>query len=360
MSKKVLLYGSDLDFMKFIKSVLSQDYMTITQKTICCKPSNNSQLQIKTGNFDYIVICEPKRNENNKIKDTLMRCGIPEACIIQPYALSWKERFFDSTYEDLLSLDTPIDGLIVGPSHSQWGILPEMLDKRFFKLSLCGCDLFTAHLWLTKLIENKKKLIQKLKYLIIDMPYYIFNWSILDTTHFYYRIGYFNTINLDDYCTDQQRKNYLRGYDIMKKMFLDKYKQGFVDLHTTETHLGDITASWVWNQLNESVISQNTTYYAQAIKKILEVNPNIKICNVIIPCEKTFIKHNKNAINIAKDKFSEILSAHTAHPNIDTLDLFNYSNYMQTNHFLDYLHLNYNGAKRFTRYLNKKLKLMFY
>lgn len=356
MSKRVLLYGENADFMGFIKSILSEYYVVIAE----INPKIISTYDYKIINFDYIIVCESKRNKSNDEKAQLIHRGISENCIIQPYALSWKERFFDSTYEDILCFDMGIDGLIIGMSQSQWAILPELLDKRFFKMSLGGCDLFTSLLWLVKLIENKKEFIQRLKYLIIDMPYFIFNWSILETTHFYYRIGYFNTIDLNQYCEDKQKKCYLQQYDIMKQMFFEKYQQGFVDFHSIETHLDDIEASWIWGQLNKNIISQNIKYYEKLIKNILAVNPNIKICNVIIPCERDYIKHNKTVIDIARDNFFNILSSYNKCPNLTTLDLVKYSNYMPKSHFLDYLHLNYNGAKQFSKYLNKKFKTSLY
>ncbi|MFQ8625408.1 MAG: hypothetical protein ACLSA2_02465 [Candidatus Gastranaerophilaceae bacterium] len=372
--KKVIFYGINR-FQNKLENLLSSNYelkgySDFDKKyenisTYEYKPFYNSENLLKTK-FDYIVICNSNKKESEKVLVTLRNLGIEDDKIVQSYCLSWNERMFRTTFDDFININSKFDGLVFGMSYSRFAFLTHYFDKNFFKFSLGGVDLYTDKKWLGYLIENHKELLNSVKYVVLDLPYYIFNWDITSTSQIFYRMAYFD--RFDDYRKfgeSPSGQKYITSYRILKDMFSERFESDKSICSNNYYENGQMlkkandasyfAASGIWYKRYENTIAENKEIFQEFINLINRINPDIKIAVVTYPYCQKFLEVNKEYVSNLQKEFYEIINSTKGCENIKIFDFIKETRYkFDDTCFRDATHFNGKGAELFSHILNKK------
>lgn len=372
--KKVIFYGINR-FQNKLENLISSDYEIIgysdfdkKYEQISCyeyKPFYNSENILKAG-FDYIVICNSNKKESEKALVNLRNLGIEDDKIVQTYCLSWNERMFRTTFDDFININRKFDGLVFGMSYSRFAFLTHYFDKSFFKFSLGGVDLYTDKKWLGYLLENHKELLTSVKYVVLDLPYYIFNWDITSTSQIFYRMAYFD--KFDDYRKFGESpagQKYITNYRTLEKMFAERfepdkniYSNNYFENGQMLKKANDDTyfaASGIWYKRYENTIQENQVIFQEFISLIKQINPDIKIAVVTYPYCQKFLEVNKEYISNLQKEFYQIINSTDGCENIKIFDFIKETKYkFDDTCFRDATHFNGKGAELFSHILNKK------
>ena len=372
--KKVIFYGINR-FQNKLENLLSSNYelkgySDFDKKyenisTYEYKPFYNSENLLKTK-FDYIVICNSNKKESEKVLVTLRNLGIEDDKIVQSYCLSWNERMFRTTFDDYININSKFDGLVFGMSYSRFAFLTHYFDKNFFKFSLGGVDLYTDKKWLGYLIENHKELLNSVKYVVLDLPYYIFNWDITSTSQIFYRMAYFD--RFDDYRKfgeSPSGQKYITSYRILKDMFSERFESDKSICSNNYYENGQMlkkandasyfAASGIWYKRYENTIAENKEIFQEFINLINRINPDIKIAVVTYPYCQKFLEVNKEYVSNLQKEFYEIINSTKGCENIKIFDFIKETRYkFDDTCFRDATHFNGKGAELFSHILNKK------
>ena len=371
---KVILYGINR-FQNKLENLLSSKYEVIGYsdfdkkfekiKNYEYKPFYNEE-SLMNADYDYIVICNSNKKESEKSLIALRNLGIDECKIIQTYCLSWNERMFRTTFDDFINLNQNFEGLVFGMSYSRFAFLTHFFDKNFFKFSLGGVDLYTDKKWLSYITDNHKELLSSVKYVVLDLPYYIFNWDITSTSQIFYRMAYFD--KFDDYrkfgeSTSGQK--YISNYRVLKDMFEERFESNKSVYSNNYYENGQMlkkandesyfAASGIWYKRYENTILENIQIFQEFITLIKQINPDIKIAAVTYPYCQKFLEVNKEHISNLQKEFYHIINNTKGCENIKIFDFIKDTKYkFDDTCFRDATHFNGKGAELFSHILNKK------
>lgn len=279
------------------------------------------------------------------------------------------------------------EGIILGISHAEVGIIASKLKCNFCNLSVSSQDLYFQKKTLQYVIEQYPEKVRELKYAIIDLydyQYFNFDTSLSKSAIKYLSWGGFNK---DPHNFDKN-KNFEYSYSqIMSYLENERFKgitqfdinvwesifdniYSFNDYKGFDSNFSDITnrlkfvsdkdvdsyeydSKTCLNIFNDT-INENIGNLKQIFELLIGINPQIKIFTVMIPkyikAEIRHYKYQEKHIAYFNDIIAELRKKYSfTHLNFKKIsDISSHKNY-----YFDAAHLNYFGARVLTEELNK-------
>lgn len=341
---------------------------------------------LKNSKFDYIIISMNDLKTSALIKNMLEKeLMIPNRKIIEFYKINrgiLPVQKVDRVMQnpDLLQCD----GIILGNSHAECGIISEYLNTQWINLSIPSQDIYYNYKSFLRAVNGYADKLEQLKYVIIDMyDYNCFNIDLSRTTgifdymswggirdehnfnkNIHYRNSFERELELREkgLKTDHEEQNVwnmifdpcftsadYRDYSNWARQI--KHIEDNVDL-TARKFIG----SNVEKHFNDT-IEENIAVFEQTLKEIYLFNPHIKIYITLIP---RFISMEKVSVPFLKgwrEEYYKIINRLEEKYPIKLLD-FKGENAISQNKFFyfDSCHLNAVGGIAFTSLLNTKIE----
>lgn len=259
------------------------------------------------------------------------------------------------------------DGILMGMSHSQCSIDETKFKGHFYKMASPSMDMFCHYNFFLMLCENSPQKLTKIKRIVIELPYYIFNFDLSKFSAFVKeRIYYF--FLLKDYhhfgITEEEKisineVNALFSEIIDKAYDFDRYgekiRTNFFSRVNHFTHrMGNIIFNndKVWIKDYKNTIAENKQLFADLLNLIQSFCPNSSITICVFPFNPLFIRTHKTRIQKMRNVFYDV--CFNINPSLSIVDDFTY--FKDSRLFLDHCHLNKDGGKLFSDYLSRKIK----
>ncbi|MFR1908479.1 MAG: chemotaxis protein [Clostridium neonatale] len=319
--------------------------------------------EIMKFNYDYIVIAS---QFNNEIYKQLLELGIDRTKIFQFF------RYIDSIKNNVrIDIDRivnsigDIEGIITGISYVQKGIKATCMTKKFVKMARQSQDLFLDYNLVKYALTNYKEKLCNLKYVIIGLNYYSFEYDMSCSAMKDKVLSYYNVIGEKHHLYNI--KEYLDDVNVNRKIALEilNLKQsGYPVVDWKVNKLYDLSEkTYDINDKNgkEQAELDGNKNYPETVKENIEIlkkyltllnNNNIKAIIVVCPTSKYYFKYYPQRL---KDEFNTIIEM------IKKEYKFQYMNYFESDlfddkDFYDVSHLNSDGANKFTKILNLNIQ----
>lgn len=356
---EVIIYGSDItdDCIKVLLSI-GNTISIIKNKELKIKKDINIPIiditQIKNYKYDFIIILEKEEFKANKCINKLIVNGVDKKNIYDYYRHNYNFCIegFDYKFDEIIKKNK-VELLITGLSYAETAIDSNYFNLSSFNFALSSQDLFYDYN-ITKYLLNLGSVSSSLKYVIISLAYYSFDYDLSKSneaarTHRYYE------------CLGTTH-NYLKSLDIDIIHSLYKktnYKKEYYDMTVAKAN----TKMYDKNAENQEYIAKHHAAMNHPItvmenKKIfeeyLELLKSKNIKPIVVVCPTSKYHHTYFEDGLLKSRFYNILNEFKKYYNFQILDYFN-SDLFEDNDFWDYSHLNKNGAEKFTKLLNENI-----
>lgn len=371
---KIIIFGSGSGYKRITNGINENDVDIVCICDNDKKKINTfiddkyviSPSDIYKYDYDYIVIAS---KYSEQIIKQLKNIGVKESKIIDGlniYNQRINNKMVKQEFLERLNLDLEqkaIEVIATGMSYSLQSINKNVLNKKVEIFALRSQDLY-YDLLATQYILNRNNSRHKVKYAIIGLAYYSFNYDlslrkdhmkyrcidvyepIFNETHNYNKNENMNQERLLEYILNNQSENndfeYLSEYRMIKQE-INQNNRSFI------TQKGKEIASKWENKIYIETIFENINTFKKLIEILLvsKIQPIV----VIFPTHESY---HKNFPKKAKSVFHNILNMFKEMYGFEVHDFFE-SNLFNDCDFLDSDHLNYNGSIKFTKLLNEEL-----
>ncbi|SCY05402.1 hypothetical protein SAMN02910292_00723 [Lachnospiraceae bacterium XBB2008] len=343
------------------------------------------------GPEDIVIIAINDSDTVKLIKTVLDDHGVPAGCVIDFYKFFYAMIPFMRADRVMNDPGFPgYEGVILGLSHAEFGILADNLSVPMANLSVSSQDLY-YNLQTFKYVMNKySDRFSALNYLILDMyNYNYFNYDLslskIVAPYWYYGGGY----NIDDHnypdnknfeytlenIRDAIDKKLLSGitddHIYLWTEFFDmecnhesrhEYYVNYPGIHKRSQMINeDIIRDFNYTPSNvvkrfESTIEENVRIFDEMLSYAREVNPDVKIYVLLMPVNaEAWEFGGKKEYLKWKPEFESIISRAKEKNDFFYLDMMDSELSHDTKSWYDTEHLNYYGAIQFTELLNSLL-----
>ncbi|SHI41944.1 hypothetical protein SAMN02745163_00219 [Clostridium cavendishii DSM 21758] len=312
--------------------------------------------------FDYILIASQYHVE---IIEEIMKLGIDASKVINFFKIH-NRNFKLINY---LNLKEEVDAVAIGMSYGECGINPEFLSFKLFNLALSSQDIYYDDKTLRYLIEKKK-----IRKVIFELPYYILNYDLSRTknmdlcyTNYYY---IFNDLHSYDKVDFNLNEFLIYENIINEKVYNDRFNEFYCsgnferEFRIYDEIMAKESIQEVEN-FGDDIIKNYKLYFVRQYKDTIEENKGIlegllgflnkQGVNVYFVVTPSLLRYNNDIFLESKNKFHEYMGDLKEKYKFDLYDFFEDEDFKYAD-FKDYTHLNYNGSKKFTKKLNRKLK----
>lgn len=282
------------------------------------------------------------------------------------------------------------EGMILGISHSEVGIITKYLSKSFCNLSVSSQDLYYNLKTLEYCISNYYDKIRNLKYVIIDMfDYFYFNYDVSLTKNAVpywswggYHLDAHNFVSnkifnqsfqqvMDNLKSERLDGITEKAFDVWNNLFTNIYSYNnymdFTNFEDIEKRLQivkdqDIESynteiSLVRNRYPKT-IDENMETFDKLMKTLKNFNPKLKIYALLIPKYSEIENRGSSNMEAWKKHFEDTLMSFKKCYDFKFYDLKGCTNISSHKmYYQDPTHLNYLGAINFTKYLDRLLQL---
>jgi hypothetical protein len=258
-----------------------------------------------------------------------------------------------------------IEILVTGSSQAAYGINPDFFDKEVFNLSTPSQSLFYD----TRLVLKYVDRMPALKYVIINVSYFSFDYQVLDGTEkwrdFYYsqfwNVKYpeVNSLDIRNYSKialygpDSSFLYWMHGFNVNLANQLSKNGYLRMDTLNNSLSINDTLGYRRVKAHDYNNSERNFEENSRTLKVLIKTLKKKSIIPVIVtpPVFLTYSKFiNRERWERTKRKINEICSSER----IRYYDYFTDSRFIKQD-FLDNDHLNFVGAKKFSTILNKEV-----
>lgn len=245
--------------------------------------------------YDYIIVCCNSERNYLICEKILLDRMVPMDKIIPTWFLTFKESVFQSTYDDYIEQNKPIEVAIFGMSFSRNGIMADLIGKECFKFSLNGMDLHGIELYITNLMNNSVHF-SHTKTIILETPYFIFNHDNCSSNQIQRRMCIYD--EFDDWGNYRYMKFAdlkIEQYRNLKRLVARKYEKikcsesnnyMFTDIINESQE--DYLARGVWNKIHMETIKENEKRFENILSILNTIGA--KIFCVIFPFTLEFTK----------------------------------------------------------------------
>lgn len=353
-----------------------------------CQYETVSLFNVTENQFDLFVVTD--RNSELAIDMIKTELSVKAEKILpfwQLYKASLPTRICDRVMLD--PRYDSYDGVILGLSNVEVGILSDRLKAKFCNLAVSSQDIYYNYKTLEYCYENYYEKLKNLKYAIVDLHDY--NYFNFDTSKSVSAIKYlgFGGYNLDEH-NFKKNKNYQGDYssyvETLEKLKLEGVNEiavanwavNFPDVHELNNFesfrpaCSDLTirkAVVTDEQINsyayergsvvkifDQTVKENQKHLEDTLKLLYKINPEIKIYFTVMP---KFVEVEAiDAKNLYKHKkiFFDTVDKMVSKYNAEFFDFKTTTDIMYNrNYFFDAIHLNYYGAIKVTDEINKRI-----
>ncbi|MCM1156658.1 MAG: hypothetical protein NC314_07935 [Roseburia sp.] len=282
------------------------------------------------------------------------------------------------------------EGMILGISHANYGIIPRCLKVPFCNLAVPSQDLYYNLKTFAYCMSHYRSKISGLKYMVLDLfDYTYFNYDVslskTAVSYYYYYGGY--TLDAHNFA---KNKNFDYSFEHMQILQQEKKLEGisrekmalwetiFDNVHektnyrefdnpvnlferarivkTKDLEEYQVYTSIVRNTYQET-IQENIECFYKLLDLIYELNPDMKVFVVLLP---RYVKAEEKAVEAYagwKKIFYEIIEESGKHYPFQFMDFKEHEISRERACYYDVSHLNYYGAMKFTRMLNEYMEL---
>ncbi len=279
------------------------------------------------------------------------------------------ERFQKTTYDDPIGKfandENHYTGLIFGMSHSQCAIDEAALsDERYCSLAAPSLDIFLHLNFMKVLADRHPEELRAVKRVIIEVPYYIFNYDLSRFGSFVYtKLKYFEIVG--DYHNFGKTPEQKSRIDEFRRfmMLFDKENDDIIS-DVQHSRLKRVAKKWynkyrvatnkdkVWRVIYEETVQQNVQYWNEFLDLLKSSCPHAKISVLIMPFNPIFRFFHFRQIKAMKHIFLDALGK----GDYQVVDHF--SSISRDCYFDDHCHLSTNGAAKYMGIL-KKSEVLF-
>lgn len=384
---KVIIYGIGAGGganLNLICNKLSNRYEVVGyMDSFCKKEFYQYQRVLKIEelsgvDYDYILINTCRQSSDNEIYNLLLKYGISKKKIVRYAKYAFYNNKFPIKYTEN-KLETfqrfvsfpQFEGCLVGMSYAESGIDVNLLSGYIYNFAHSAFDLFYRKLLIQSLLENEKG-IENIRYIIIELPYYIFNFdlSLCDNGIFQSAINYISYWkNYHHFIEKEDNINFVKGFSVYQDMFIKDHLGNssmvangrvMTDKQYVDGKIECTDISHTIRKKHQSTIEENKYIFHQILQMIKEKNPYIKLVILVCP-QPSVIRKLYDNYPLQKEIFwNEMKQAQEKYFDLVILD----EHELFTGHdeyFLDIDgHLNSKGCDIFTRFLDEKLKELNY
>lgn len=344
--------------------------------------------------FDYIIICVYSRNTYEEIKVKL----VADFGVVEEKILSFDSMFMEQRVDQVMQKadGEKYDGLVLGCSHAQRGIMPSLLPGKWSNLARPSEDIYTHEKVFEKICGHYGTVIENLHHVIIDMfdyQYFEWDWSlsglyIKQLSNGGYaedRHNFDSNINYDNHDVEALLKEYgayssmeaLENRELRSLLFDEKkvfnfYEQGIFPGHYDDQYLDFYRAKTKMTSLKEDfdlpsnlyiindhypkTVKENVESLNRLICRIRKLGESINIWFVLLPRYFVVEEYHEKMLLERKHEFYEIVSGFQSRYGIKMLDYKGCNKISRNRYFYaDPAHLNYVGAVAFTTILSKDI-----
>jgi hypothetical protein len=284
-------------------------------------------------------------------------------------------------------LEQTYNGLILGISHAQFGILPECMSMKFANLAFSAQDIYYNLKTLEHCLENYADKVKHVEYIILDMydySYFNFDTSMVKWAPRYYLTGGYSKV---PHHFDENR-NYDYSFEqLMLKILSDKYAgiddekitvfdqmfaqvhayrnyEEFVNVKVISERTGVVNDNdiadyridtGIVSKIHEDTIKENKGYFRDLLKLIYQWNPQMKVYCILLPRYMDIQHKTAEAFEPWKKMFYEIMQKMQAEYPFTFLDFNGHEISEKRSCYYDASHFNYYGAVKFTDLLETYL-----
>lgn len=330
--------------------------------------------KIKNYNYDYIVVTSQYYKE---IYIQLIELGVKKNNIICFEIELFNEYIKNPTLDisdfqyniKKFEASSNISAICTGISYMKFSIHPELMQVNTFNFSLPSQDILYDYYTVKFILENYHDKIKGIKYAIIGLAYYSFDYNISKSKFKYMIARYTDKVKPTESLNkkaiaEKKRIQYLEN--AVKTILINKayykgndYYDKNINCYWNSNPLVD---NWRFVEENEKKLAQKHSkkLYANTenenkkiMKEYLVILKKFKIKPIILinPVNKCY--YNNYDID-GRNRFYKILHEVIKESRIDVkicdyffLDIFENTDYV------DGTHLNNKGARKFTEYLNE-------
>lgn len=317
--------------------------------------------------YDFIIINIIKTKKIEEVIELLFKAGVQKEKIIPFY------------WFDFIGIQNPIkkymklknktfEGILTGMSYAMDGFYPQEFSRRFFNLSGRGMDLYYHYYALKKLlndIEQSENLYRSLKYIALELPYFIFNYDVTkEFSLLKYRMSAFETLDRFHHALEtEEGRLLLERYRSYCRIFGRK-------LEAAESVWNTIPLSYIEKKQVDNnppdyffgehpgTIEENKEIFRNIMQMLYDYNRDLKVAVVVFPQRDRAIewKEQEKQKKIFYDAIEPCLEKYK------NLMLFDYFEEFKdkSEYFYDSGHLTCKGAIEFSSILENKFMNKFY
>lgn len=265
----------------------------------------------------------------------------------------------------LQNINIDFSGLILGMSHSYLGTFTNLFSEPVYKLSWNSADLHFMYRTIQQVLNDSYVDRQKLKVVLIEMPYYIFNYDYsLNGLNYQKGLTFWDTWN-DYHHLLESRGIELEHYRLYLEMFGESEKCNSTFCYTDDiSNIGTIGGAeldnlkrklpHVWRENHDKTIEENIVFFRAIIAMVLAYSRKIKIIICVFPQSRYFEDLYSDKVSEKKELFYSLVETYIRNDGVEVWDDFSLY-YGQDKLFRDPTHLNKYGASLYTKILDDRL-----
>lgn len=308
-------------------------------------------------NYDYLIISD------------YFNCNLEKKRVIN--INDYKKYYYDyeifRAYDSYFNCQKPIDGFITGLSYAEVGIDTEQLSYDVINIAVSSQDLFYDYKW-AKMILNNQEIGATVKFAIIGMSYYSFEYDLSKSNlknRVYNYYPFFRT-SRDHPFAQEIVNSYTKFEQVASEIFKKDYNTIFYNL------LKEKSDSW-WNGMVSEVMDkgkiekdkwiierdcdkdypETVQENTRILREYILLLKSKKITPIIVICPTSKHYHTDFSHRI-KNEYKDIINKIKCEFDVEVFDYFD-SNAFSDEDFYHVSHLNKNGAMKFTKLLNDRL-----
>ncbi len=391
-AKTVLIVGDEKDSELCVKQLKKNAVSYVFAKEFLngcnCEDEKISLFEADENQFDLFVVTDRNGSVASDMLETELK--IPQEKIISFWKL-YKATLPTRVCDRIMMNPShnSFDGVILGLSNVEVGIIPSQLKASFCNLAVSSQDIYYNLKTLEYCYENYYEKLKNLKYAIVDLhDYNYFNYDTSSSASAIKYLG-FGGYNLDAH-NFANNKNYNGDYSAyveqienlnlegLNEIDIAQWSVNFSDVHELDNFEGfnsvynDLSfrknivtdqqiASYKYDrasvvQVFDKTIKENRKYLDELFGLLLKINPEIKIYLTVLPKFVEVETLDANELYKQKAVFYEIIEDLKSKYKFEFIDFKISSDIMYNrNYFYDANHLNYYGAMRLTKELNDSI-----
>lgn len=353
---------ADIPLRKHIERFLSDDYeiagyvdYNYSEDVVFGRPFVALE-DLCREEYEYIILAVRQEKSQREISEILIKHGVPEEKIVIPTAILHMDK--EGNQLDLVAeLDRSSGdekGLIFGLSYSLRGIIKSKLRLPCYDFSWHGLDLYYNY----RLYEYAlgKGLFSGASTALLVFPYYFFNYDLSRSPYQYAKGLMFAVRGLEDWHNHkkvQGSRHYLASYHLFGEKIAREFSFERFQFQTMRSHPEHKDRlEHIWFTRNEETIMENQRLFEKFVRLLRKCG--LRVCVVIPPVNVAVLDDESNAaLEKKRVEFYDAIYA----CNQEKIEIFDCAVMFDTRPdlFYDFHHINYDGAVRFTQFINENI-----